>query len=55
MEYTYYINGIQHGEQEFLQEMVDQGATLRDFADVNDGYTFIGNNGFMFWIEFMED
>lgn len=55
MEYTYYINGIQCDEQEFLQEMVDQGATLRDFSDVNDGYTFTGNDGCMLWIEFMED
>lgn len=55
MEYTCYINGIQHGEQEFLQEMVDQEAILKDFADVNEGYTFIGDDGSMFWIEFMVD
>jgi hypothetical protein len=56
MEYTYYINGIQYDdEEEFLQEMADQGATFRDFVDVNDGYIFVGNNCDMFWIEFMED
>lgn len=55
MEYTYYINGIQHGEQEFLQEMVNAGAMVQDIVDLTDGYSFVGDNGNMFDVEFGED
>lgn len=55
MERTYYINGIQYDEQEFLQEMVDQGAMVQDIVDLADGYSFVGNNGNMFDVEFFED
>lgn len=50
MEYTYYINGIQHSEWDFLQEMVDYSARLDDFVEVANGYTYTAGNGNMFWV-----
>lgn len=32
MEYTYYINGVQCSEWDFLQEMVDSSARLNDYV-----------------------
>lgn len=55
MERTYYINGIQYDEQEFLQEMVNAGAMVQDIVDLADGYSFVGDNGNMFDVEFLED
>lgn len=55
MERTYYINGIQYDEQEFLQEIVNAGAMVQDIVDLADGYSFTGNDGNMFDIEFTED
>lgn len=52
MERTYYINGIQYDEQEFLQEMVNAGAMVQDIVDLADGYSFVGDNGNMFDVEF---
>lgn len=43
MEYTYYINGIQCDEQEFLQEMVNAGAMVQDIVDLADDYSFYIN------------
>lgn len=50
MEYTYYINGSQRSEWDFLQEMVDLSARLDDFVEVANGYTYTAGNGDMFWI-----
>lgn len=50
MEYTYYINGIQHSEWDFLQEMVDDSARLDDFVEVANGYTYTAGNGNMYWV-----
>lgn len=55
MKRTYYINGIQCDEQEFLQEMVNAGAMVQDIVDLADGYSFVGDNGNMFDVEFLED
>lgn len=55
MERTYYINGIQYDEQEFLQEMANAGAMVQDIVDLADGYSFVGDNGNMFDVEFLED
>lgn len=49
MEYTYYINGVQCSEWDFLQEMVDSSATLNDFVGLVDGYTFTAGKD-MFWV-----
>lgn len=50
MEYTYYINGTQCSEWDFLQEMVDHSARLDDFVEVANGYTYMAGNGNMFWV-----
>lgn len=50
MEYTYYINGTQCSEWDFLQEMVDYSARLDDFVEVANGYTYMAGNGNMFWV-----
>lgn len=50
MEYTYYINGIQRSEWDFLQEMVADSARLDDFIEVANGYTYTAGNGNMFWV-----
>lgn len=50
MEYTYYINGTQCSEWDFLQEMVEHSARLNDFVEVANGYTYTAGNGNMFWI-----
>lgn len=50
MEYTYYINGTQCSEWDFLQEMVDYSARLDDFVEVANGYTYTAGNGNMFWV-----
>lgn len=50
MEYTYYINGVQCSEWDFLQEMVDSSARLNDFVEVANGYTYTAGNGNMFWV-----
>lgn len=50
MEYTYYINGIQYSEWDFLQEMVADSARLDDFVEVANGYTYTAGNGNMFWV-----
>lgn len=49
MEYTYYINGVQCSEWDFLQEMVDSSARLNDFVRLVDGYTYTAGKD-MFWV-----
>lgn len=55
MNYTYYINGIQYDEQDFLQEVVNAGAMVQDIVDLADGYSFAGNDGNIFDVGFVED
>lgn len=50
MEYTYYINGIQRSEWEFLEEMVAASARLDDFIEVANGYTYTDGSGDMYWV-----
>lgn len=49
MECTYYINGIQRSEWEFLEEMVAASARLDDFVEVANGYTYTAGND-MYWV-----
>lgn len=46
-----YCNGIEQYEDDFLQMIINAGATVQDIINMGNGYSFAGNDGNIYEVE----